>query len=1357
MRIAGWVAAVVLVATNGVAEEGWSQHSVPAETDAWHSLRVASTNESGRLSVRQEGDGNGFELPRIALPRREVSAEADIRVRQRLCSIGWNFTGVALYQDDANYWMLALVEGPEGKHTVDFIENRAGVWQAQSEQKTELKREGNVSFAWKSDTAYRLRLSFRNGKVCGDVSDPSNGHVIATASFALGGVPAVRSGRPGLIVHASAAVCDAFRFGLPEHPSQPAGVTLREGPLGHLALLDDALPGHDRAANARLAEVLTGKGFGVTRLTAEQLLAPEVLSGDTFALLVVPQCASLPAQAAEAVLRFAQEGGHLIFIGGPFLDQALWQIGGRWLDAAGVAAMLQDVVPAHRPFEIGAGLNLKAWRRSCQDSSIASTFRVVSEGPGSTPCLRTDIPELSGWDVRQSPELPALFGAGDAFFTFMGKGDAKTGQLAVEIIERDGSRWIATALLTTEWRRVGLRLRDFRYWRDSNTARKRGHAGDALNPSQAVRLCVGLSASHTAAVGAGAHTFWLADIGTARDPLSEAGVSGTETEVSIEDVYPHYKVYTLKGSVAVTMKSAASVSADGSRGPAFGTPAAKRASSLRCSDVVCAIPRMEGQGFGREGKWRFVPFAEANNGTTASGACEWLLLNNRMPFDGVAFAGFGYNDPAVWSSPEVSGRIAEMAVRLTQGAMIDEAGTVQFAYWPGEHVRLGAHVRAFGDNKPEPEITLEVRSGARVVWSERVKRPLMHGANACEFAWQPPSEPGAYICRVRLEDQSGAVDVVQHEFAVLDPAPAPKSAFITVRDGDFWLNGKPWYPVGINYWPLYVSGMDHSDYGSGWLRDAYYAPKLVERDLAQLQDMGVNMVSIQSPPPAEYRNLLDFLRLCGKYDIRVNLYVGQASPLAFNDAALKTLLETSRLPGNPTVFAYDTIWEPGNHVFKDDEARQRWDGEWRAWVDERYGSIANAEHDWGFKARRDKRGLVVSPADAQFREDGAWRGMMAAYRRFMDDLTSRLWGKANRRLRELDPNHLVSFRQGNTLPHDFALSGPVKHIDFICPEGYSIRDTDEGEDAIGFISRYVHHTTGGKPIVWSEFGTSVWDGARLAPDAEAIVRQGHYEERFYRTGLASGANGTVPWWWVGGYRVDERSDFGIVEPDRTERPSALLIRKYSPLFKVPRPKLATLSVFDFDRDAHAGGYWRAAFNEGATAYRSAARQGKMLDVRTQGTATDSGSVPPVAVGNVPCNGSNPPKYLDAEFNRLQILDTDGVWREAGDGVEITVAKGRPVQARASLGNLQEATWIAASGSGSAISDGVALTVRTADGKIVNAIPLKTNVAYLADADFGEFNLLPQVGQKVGLTVRLEAFGHLRTPFGEARMFTVLSR
>ena len=1338
MRCSGYFCGAVLLASGAWAQPDAAFHKVPNETNAWHVLRASAETMGDGLAIHQESPaGNGFLLPRGAWPRRTMAAEADILMRQRLVASGWNFGGVTLYQDDANYWMLALVEGPGGVYTVDFLENQAGVWQAQNEAKTALKREGNVSFAWKPDTAYRLRLAFEDGRVTARVSDPADGRVLGSAFFVLEKMPAVRSGRPGVVVRASAVECRNFRFGMTVVPSADR--------RSAVALLDDALPGHDRAANARLAAALRKRGLAVTSLTAGQLLSETVLTADAFRVFIVPKCDALPAALGPLIQDYARGGGHLIFLGGPFLDRGMWQHGGGWLDKEGLQALLQAVTPAHRPFEIGPAHDTKAWRRSCQNGRTASAWRVLNEGPGGSSCFRLDISDLQGWDVRHSPEMERLFGEGDNFFTFMGKGDPKTTQLAVEIIERDGARWIASTPLTSEWQRVGLRLEEFRYWKDSGGAKGRGHDGDRLNPRLAVRVCFGLSASHTSAVGAGPHTIWLADIGTAPDPLLAAGVAPADLSGSLETVYPRYKVFPLQNAC-------------------FGSDTAARA----CGGTVCAIPRTVGEGLRRDCRWRFVPLTSVmDQGAEIGGVSEWLLLHSRFPLDGTVIAGFGYSDPAVWSSPEIAARIADVAERITRGVMFEAAGTEEFAYWPGEEVRLGACVRSFSQKTEEREIMLQIKTVERVVWSETVKRSFAEGVSDVEFVWTSPKEPGEYLFIARLSGEHR--DEIRHGFAVLDPTPAPKSACISARDGDFWRDGKKWYPVGVNFWPLYVSGMDSEDYSAGWLRDPYYSPSLVERDLVHLRELGINMVSIQTPPLKEYRNLLDFLRLCRKYDIHANLYLGQASPLAFNDAELKAYIEAARLPGNPTVFAYDTIWEPGNHVFRNDAARARWDDEWRAWIVERYGSVERAEKDWGFKARRDKTGRVISPADACFAEDGAWRGMMAAYRRFMDNLTSRYWGKAHRRLRELDPNHLVSFRQGNTLPYDFALSGPVKHIDFICPEGYAIRDTDEGEDAIGFITRYVDYATGGKPIVWSEFGQSVWDVVRMEPNQAAIGKQGHYSERFYRAALAAGADGTVPWWWVGGYRVGERSDFGIVGPDRSERPAARLIREYGPRLKTPREKAQPSAWFEFDRDAHAGGYWRAAFNEGAQAYRAAAKEGKTLGVRTAGTGTDSATVPLIAVGNVPCDGTNPPKYLDAEFNFLQVLNADGVWQEAEDGAEITVKAGQPVKARASVGNTQEATW-RGDKSGHHPLRGVMLVTRAKEGaREVGVQPLprdanwiSADVPFLGDADFGEFELFKSAGQTVVMPVVMSVRMELHSrgpliPFGEARVFTLKAK
>ena len=69
----------------------------------------------------------------------------------------------------------------------------------------------------------------------------------------------------------------------------------------------------------------------------------------------------------------------------------------------------------------------------------------------------------------------------------------------------------------------------------------------------------------------------------------------------------------------------------------------------------------------------------------------------------------------------------------------------------------------------------------------------------------------------------------------------------------------------------------------------------------------------------------------------------------------------------------------------------------------------------------------------------------------------------------------------------------------------------------------------------------------------------------------------------------------------------------------------------------------------ATPTGARSRQVSTWAIRTAGTGTTSATTPLVAIGNQPCTGKNPPKYLNAEFNWLLIQDQAGQWVEATDG------------------------------------------------------------------------------------------------------------
>jgi hypothetical protein len=1347
-----WAVAVLVAVCGEVVgaatavPDGWGtlfQEDFKMGTEGWRFTESGAWEaRDGALLVRAGAEGrNLFGYRLTGRMRREIAMEATLTVQERVTKEGWSFAGIVVYQDGSSFWMLGLTEAPDGRRYTDFLETHLGAWQAQNEGSTALPPAAarQTDTPWTPGQPYRLRLVLTQERIDAEVLDGA-GRQLAVGAYALPATtPAVRAGLPALIARGCQARFAEVKAWAPEAAATATPkLALEAGPKGRVGILLDALPGVDRAAVERLQARLRRQGFGVTALTAAEAADDRLLVPENIACYVIPACRTYPVAGVEALLQYARQGGHIVFLGGPFLDQPLWRVGTDWLSAAQLDERCRQTPPEFRPLAITAGMDLNAWQRSTGNPAGAGSWQAVATGPDGAPCLRYTSSGYENWDGYMSPDMQ-VFGAGHDLLLFKVQGDAQTPQIAVEIQEEDGSRWIATADAGQGWSQTALRLEAFRYWQDSPTKEARGQPGDRLNPARARRLNFGLAGTHTTAVTGPTHTFQIADLGTGRSPLPAAALAAVAPPGSLESIWPRYKTYAVPGPV--TLATAASWADLPTRLP----PTAEA--------VLCAIPRPQGTGFARGQKWRYIPLLRAlDTQGQERGAAAWMLLNHDLPYPGSVVLSFGLNDMATLAADGAWGDwIAASIERVLGGCLIAEAGTAQFAYWPGEPVPCGARLRNTGVTPGEWLVTADIRpaGGGEPVWQKRAVLKVEAGSEAIwQDTWQPPTTPAVYQMQVTLSAVTGSavLDRSLHEVAVLDTLKPAAEDFVHVSEGQFVLHGKPWYPVGVNYWPLYISGLDPGDYWAGWLDPRFYDPDLVELDLARLEGLGINMVSISAHDLAFHRNLLDFLRRCAPHQLKVNLFLGLASPLAYQEEALRTYLETTRIRDNATVFAYDTVWEPGNYVFGKD--RGRWDEPWRSWIAERYGNLEAAELDWGVQVPRNEKGQAIAPPERWFREDGDWRVAMAAYRRFMDDLTSSLWGRAHRGLRRLDPNHLISFRQGNTLPHDFVFTGTPKHVDFMCPEGYSIPNSDDGSWAAGFITRYVEFTTRGKPILWSEFGISVWDSTRMEPSVAAIAVQARYHERIYRMVLESGAQGTAPWWWPGGYRVEERSDYGIMNPDGTARATADLIRTYGPQIKTPRARLLPEVWWEFDRDANAGGYWFAAFNTGKVAYREALAAGKVLGVRTPGTGTTSVTAPPLAVGNRPLTGTNPHKYLNAEFNGLQVYNAAGQWVEAADGAVIEVRSGSPVRARASLGNTQEATWVPPAAAGAL--PGTVFLATTLASPLQGRWPLPAEVPYLGDADFGEFVLAPTLTEATAVDLQMTALD--RAWFGERRTF-----
>jgi len=1162
------------------------------------------------------------------------------------------------------------------------------------------------------------------------------------------------------------------------HGAYTTASAASEAGRNRVAILQDEALGTDHVMADATATALRREGFEVAFLSGGAVCDPAVLAAGNYFLYVIPGAKSYPSIGRDVLSRYLESKGNLMILGAPPSGDCVWK-DGQWIDRA----FVRDVIAKQQPDSVAYSFEQLdkpcGWRHRTPDQKPGRVEIVPGGAQGSAGCLQITFNYGGqGPDGYFAPLKRPAGSATGGLLCFWAKGDGHTPQLAVRLVEGRGAdeRGIAVVRLEKQWKHYVLCSEDFRL------------LGQA-DPYKALSISFELFSRLTPQVASGPRTVWIDEIGTAPNRFASLVDTDKEALPLIETISPAYKTYPLSGIAALKIAAGQDITIAGDL--ALPVPA----SALSC------YARPEGKGFQRGYQWRWIPLVKAyDKDGVERGTPIWMLLHGAPLNEGPAFAdavmrlangiapkprpsregsvcvACAITDPTALRALARTNLLGTLAKRIREGVFLSHAGAEQFAYWPGETIRLGPV--AVNHAVPPAEVGVRVRvcpqDSSTVVFERETTLTLPPGqSGTTAFDWTPQGlSHQTYVVTTQLLRDRKPIDTISHGVGILSQKKASPESFITVHDGDFWLEGKKWYPVGVNYWPRYAIALECEDYVYHWLTPGFYNPEEVERDLAQLESLGANLVCIRAHHENDRRTVLDFLRRCRNHGIRVFLFLqshvitdephyfqGLMMPFCFQEKAVEEFIRQTRLAENNALLGYDLIWEPAGWVFgdsvrmfgwKEPNYRQRWDADWERWIIERYGSLANAEADWGIAVPKNGD-RITSPSGRLWFEDGPWRTMMAAYRRFMDDLMSRHWNDARRKLRQMDPNHLISFRQGNLPSIDFTLTATPKHVDFFTMEGYDFQPGAVGPNAAGFINRFLHFGTRGKPYFWVEFGSNVWDLASMQPTKHALAAQEESHELIYRAAWEMGAKGAAPWWWAGGYRVSEKSDFGVINPDGTLRPSGLLLQKYAALFKTPRISRQPDTWFTMDRDAHSGGLRQIAFHDGADAFQQAVAEGRMLGICTAGTGTTSADTPLVAVGNTAYNGRNPPKYLNAEFNWFKLKMGDGHWIEVANGDRIRVPRNQPITAMASVGNLQEATWLTPEHCQG--KPGAVYLAGTGDSGVKLKMPIPKNTAYLEDADFAEAFLLTE-GLSAETRVQLQMTADGRAWFGEKLTFTL---
>lgn len=1083
-----------------------------------------------------------------------------------------------------------------------------------------------------------------------------------------------------------------------------------------------------------LEGTLSAAGYAVSRIDAGVLGDPAKLSAGGFDLLVLPQAGVMPVQSVPAVEQYLRAGGDLLALRAPLWRRPLIDVGGKWTTREEYARSLARRSPERVLFSFKPD-DIAHWQRSSNHPEVATRHETLAQGPSAGQrALHVVIPNLDGWDTYGQIEVQQPFPAGHTLTVFAARGGPRTTQLVVEWIERDESRWLAVAPILKEWSLIALPPESFKYW-PSNPAR----AGDRFRPENAVRLSIGLAFTHSGQV-VGRHEYWVGPFGTAPASPEYARLVAALQPPALDTLSPGYKLFDCTQIASLRAAPGQVILAEGAY------PAAKQVRSPQ--------PRPQGGGYRKGRQWRFIPLLEAaGEGGAWHGTPATLLLHFDGPYKGGAWASFGIDEPQWYESREALAAIGRIAARLSEPAFLIDGGTDRFTCFPGESVTPGITAGTL-EGKPRPELTtrLTIHDGRSTAPLLDRTSPGLKGPGqpdpAMNAPWTPKEAPTAGL-NVVAELLSGGrvIDRVAHELHVWKPSGRH---FVTVRDGDFQLDGKLWRAHGVNYMPSSGIGTEDYDYFEHWLGARAYDPTVMDRDLGHVRDLGMNAVSIF----IDHRilrdgNLLDLLRRLDALGMKANLSLRPGTPLDFQWARIREIIEHYRLAENDVVFAYDLAWEP---MWQGHDHRKPHDRAWEQWIVERYGSIENGEKDWAFALPREPDGRVTNPLPQHIDTDGDWRRMVAAYRRFLDTLLYKKYGEARRLVRGIDPRHLVSFRMTEAGNPTFKVDGWMVYdfpylagaVDMLAPEAYGRLGNWERVKPGLFEHAYGRWAAPDKPFIWAEAGVSVWDPTLQAPLPEQQQFQAKFYLDLYRMMIAGSADGVFFWWYPGGFRVGENSDYGIINPDGTDRPVTKIIRDHAAKFLDAPPLPPVNQWFEFDRDAHTDGI-TGVYNLLSERFWKALASGRAVGLRTAGTDSDSTNCPPLAVGNTPWNGTNPPKFLDAAFDGVYLRSTDG-WTRVENGSRIRLKKSQPVVARIELSNPAEAKWVNPKSAGST-PGGVHLVV---SGQ--HRVPIPRDVPRFAAVTL-ECQLAP-----AGLTgpteINLVMDAEGRTPFGERFRMTV---
>ncbi|MFZ2539244.1 MAG: hypothetical protein WAX04_10135 [Oscillospiraceae bacterium] len=1058
-------------------------------------------------------------------------------------------------------------------------------------------------------------------------------------------------------------------------------------------------------------------------------------------IIIIADALNCPAYMPNLIKYYLSIGGKVVTLGGPPFKNEFYSLNNVEVDYRELARRLsigefdkKVILAFNSPTDL-EGFEKNTYNPDSKKYEGSAYLSIAKDGVTSEKCMRYYTDNFS---INESFEKHIRITNGHNVIGFWAKAFENTRTISIELIDKNGDMFKTRITPSANFKYFMLSKKDFVFTGNRNgVLYDDNNRPTCVNFAKVEKIQFGHALSHSYSI-AGEHCFFI-------DELASGCISVLNDEfISIDGLCPEYKFYPVTNAVSVKSYSKQAIISDTS----FPVP----------TDIFSLSPRAQATGIDKARRFRFIPLIEAyDEKEIRCGYLAYMLLNYSYgercsSQDGSSILVFTTRSDEFYLNGGEDA-VVEAIIYMLSPVLLLEGGCDEYIHLDDcENATFGAVILARTDADTDGyKVKIQINNVANIYSINELSTiKLQHNYDFKRVSFNQLPCDCSIVVSLLYNDV--VCDILKSNLCIHRLKQPEQRAFAHIEKGtnEVYIGDIPVRFFGINYMPSANTGMETWDEFEHYVSAFAYDPDIIEADLKRISDIGINSLSIfmHYSPCIDSNNILHLVNLCAQYGLYVNLSLRpSADPFHFNEEQVREMIKKYQFDKNDTIVGYDIAWEryvgTYNECYGNFDGRKTFDKGFGEFILNRYESYENAQRLFQCDLPRNSKGQVIGLSDDMLRQDGTHTLLVSAYRCYIDSVVAYTHNKACDFIKSVDPNHMISARSGDasTIPlvdagiYGYDYKALSLSLDFMSPESYALTDNYKNMRQGVFTNIYSRYANPDNVVQWMEFGKSVWIGSNFSDNSKSFEFQATYFKKFFDMLILGHTSGLYAWWWAGGYRVGENSDFGIISPDGSDRPVTKVFREYSKKF-LYADRLASPSYqIHIDRDKHSDGLM-SMYNSIEDELFDALSRGETVEFIDGAYGKTSADVDLIEVGNLEKQGYSP-KYLNSIVTSITAILDNGTKISVKNGDDLDVGKSKAVTFTFRLINSEKAIWLPCDYYGS-----VSLLSQTASAYNFK-LPLYANVNQRGIA---EFNIAINCEKKGKLSCVLNS--KYRTNFGE---------